>query len=156
MAASILPPQSNFLDADLHRSQKRLLGSSPVLIARNAPSKPAAQPNGPLPNRSPGVNANFESSRTPATLTRHKTHETAEIEELPKQSQRRPSVTDKMGPGRSKARPRGESDLGRHAPKIKLFTSNGSTFGSIAESTSPSGYEYHQSCLFTLCDAYSS
>lgn len=134
MAASILSPQSNFLGADLHRSQKQL-----QLSARNEPSKPAARPNGPE------VNANFA-----ATLTRHKT------EDLLKRSQQRPSVTDKMGPGRSKARLHGESDLGRQAPKIKLSMSNGSTFGSIAEFTSSSGYEYHQSCVLALCDAHSS
>lgn len=145
MAASISTclqvQNNNFLDADLEHSQKLLPGPSTARRTRHEPSKTAATPNGSLLTRSPELLATLESSRKPATSIHHKTHDTSRREDHLEPSQRTP-VTDKMGPGRLKARPRGESDLGKPTPKIKLPTSNGSAFEPVEETASLSGYEY--------------
>jgi len=125
MSSTCLPLYSSLPHADLYEGHRQLppLSSS---IPRHEASKATNPPNHSVV-RQPSESRTTYKSRT--------SHDASSAEDRPHLS-RKIIRRAEGGMGKhTKARLRGESDLGRSGPRIKLSTSNGSTFGAITESS---------------------
>jgi hypothetical protein len=125
-ASTCLPLHSGLHDADLYEGQRQLPRPSSS-IPRHEASKTGTPPNQSVV-RQPSESRTIYKSRA--------SHDASSAEDRPHQSRKTVRQAEGDMGQHAKTRLRGESDLSRSGPKIKLSTSNGSAFDPIAESSS--------------------